>query len=119
LKRLEKAIALAAPGPVIIEIVNDPERRRAGPDEAELAGHIHQRLEGEDRGAFHARLQAAAVATDQRLVCVSLAMAANQGPFLDDFKIENLVQAQTVEIGSPEQPDGRAIVTSAPAPYYG
>jgi hypothetical protein len=64
-------------------------------------------------------VQAAASAAGEATVCVSLAMTADQGQFLDDFKIENLHQARTVEIGSPEQPDGRAIVTSAPAPYYG
>jgi hypothetical protein len=44
-----------------VYVENDPERRHAGPDEAEIGGEVYLRGEGEDRGCFEARLRAAAV----------------------------------------------------------
>jgi hypothetical protein len=93
LKRLEAAMATGAAGPTMIEIVNDPERRCAGADKAEVAGVLYQRLEGEERGAFHVRLCAAAVAAGQALVLISLAMDYG----LDDYRRD--VVDGTIEIG--------------------
>jgi hypothetical protein len=96
LKRIERAIDAAAPGPRIFEIVNDPERERAGPDEATIDGAVYQRLEGEDRGVYHARLMAAAVAASERVVLVSLA----QDYGLENYRRE-LAPGETFEIGAP------------------
>jgi hypothetical protein len=78
LRRIEKAIAVAAPmGPLIVRIHDDPERRCAGPDEAEVGGALYRRGEGEDRDAFEARLVVAAMGAGQRMVFID--MAASEG----------------------------------------
>ena len=91
-------IEAAIPGPTLVEISNDPERRRAGPDEAEIGGRVYQRLEGEDRGAFHARLTAAAAAVGQPMVLISLAMDYG----LDDYLVA-VAPGGTIEIGEAVQ----------------
>jgi hypothetical protein len=101
LKRVERMLAATVPRVQLIEIRNDPERAHAGPDEATVAGVTYVRLEGEDRGVFHARLCAAAAAAGQMVVCISL--ADFDGPFLDDFRIEGIDQTKTIEIGSATQ----------------
>jgi hypothetical protein len=102
IETLEEAISKADPQPMIVYIVNDPERRHAGPDEAEIGGEAYLRGEGEDRGCFEARLRAAAVAAGARVVCVSLA-DLGPGPFLDDLRIEDLDETKTIEIGATAQ----------------
>ena len=99
---LEAAIGRAAPEPLLVYVENDPERRHAGPDEAEIGGEAYLRGEGEERGCFEARLRAAAVAAGARVVCVSLA-DFGPGPFLDDLRIEDLDQTKTIEIGATAQ----------------
>jgi hypothetical protein len=102
LKRLERAIEQAAPGPRIIDILNDPERRHAGPDGAELAGQRYLRGEHEPRFEFDARLRAAAIAAGQQVICVSLAAGPEDGPFLDDF-VRDVRPGETIEIGDNSQ----------------
>jgi hypothetical protein len=102
IEELEAAIDRAAPEPLLVYVENDPERRHAGPDEAEIGGEAYLRGEGEDRGCFEARLRAAGVAAGARVVSVSLA-DLGPGPFLDDFRIEDLDQTKTIEIGATAQ----------------
>ena len=99
---LEAAIGRAAPEPLLVYVKYDPERRHAGPDEAEIGGEAYLRGEGENRGCFEARLRAAAVVAGARVVCVSLA-DFGPGPFLDDLRVEDLDQTKTIEIGATAQ----------------
>jgi hypothetical protein len=73
IETLEAAIGKADPAPMIIDIRNDPERRRPGPDAATIGGQVYLRDDNEDRGQFGARPRAAAVAAAEQLICVSLA----------------------------------------------
>jgi hypothetical protein len=100
---LEAAMNKADPEPFLVCIENDPERRHAGPDEAVIGGETYVRGEGEDRDQFEARIIAAAVAAGMKIVCVSVE-DFGPGPFLDDFKIDDLDQTKTIEIGEMEQP---------------
>jgi hypothetical protein len=70
IEALEAAIGKADPAPVIIDIRNDPERHRDGPDEATIDGQLYTRGENEDRDQFDAWLRAAAVAAGERVICV-------------------------------------------------
>jgi hypothetical protein len=103
LKRLEAAVAAAAPETTIIEIFNDPERRRAGPDEAEIGGVLYQRLEGEEGGAWYARLRAAAQAAGEAMVLISM----EQDYGLDDHVVD-VAPGETIEIGEAVQEGGKA-----------
>jgi hypothetical protein len=103
IEELEAAIGRADPAPMIINIVNDPERRRAGPDEAVVGGQVYLRGADEDRTAFDRRLIAAANACGQTVICVSLA-DFGPGPFLDDLRIGDLDQKVTIEIDSAVEP---------------
>jgi hypothetical protein len=103
LKRAERT--LSGPlfhGPIIIDILNDPERRHAGPDEAEVGGQVYLRGDDEPRSEFDARLRAAAIAAGQQVICVSLAAGPDEGPFLDDFALD-VQLGETIEICGGDQ----------------
>jgi hypothetical protein len=97
----EAARAPGMRGPEIVRIFNDPERERAGPDMATIAGVLYQRGEDEQEGAFHARLTAAARIAGEAYVYVSMAqdygLADYREPGDDD-------PTKTIEIGDAAQP---------------
>jgi hypothetical protein len=101
LEALREKMATTGPALLIINIKNDPERASAGPDEATIGGKTYLRGEDEDRGQFDARLRIAALAAGEKVIAVSL--AEYQGPFLDDFRIEDPDPMKTIEIGSASQ----------------
>jgi hypothetical protein len=92
-RRLEAAAALATAGPVVVEIANDPERRRAGGDMSEISGEVFERRDDEDKPAFCARLKVAATAAGEHVILISLATDCG----LDDFRIDDLDQAKRIE----------------------
>jgi hypothetical protein len=81
-------------GPTIVQLYNDPERERAGPDQTMIDGVLYQRGAAEPPEAFHARLRAAAQAAGERYVYVS--MAADDG--LEDHRLYDDDPTGTIRI---------------------
>jgi hypothetical protein len=69
--------------PLIVYVVNDPERRHPGPDETVIDGVRLLRGEGEDREAFVDRVRQAAIAAGLQVVAISA--ESLDGPYRDDL----------------------------------
>jgi hypothetical protein len=88
-------------GPVIINLYNDPERERAGPDETTIVGVLYQRGGSEPTEAFDARLKAAARAAG--VIYVYVSMAQDYG--LEEYRFGDDDPLGTIEIeGTREGP---------------
>jgi hypothetical protein len=96
----EEAEKQVHPAPRILWLENDPERRRAGNDEANVAGQLMVRADDETRGDFADRLLRAAADAGELVIYVSL--AGYGGTYLDDFADPDLDQRVCYEIGGPQ-----------------
>jgi hypothetical protein len=94
---LEQAASRRSLTPMVVRIVNDPERRSPGPDESTIAGVRHLRADGEGEDEFHARLIEAAAKAGETRIIVSVA-SYGHGPYLNDLADTGDDPLATIEV---------------------